>query len=115
MAAKKSGALAGLIGKVSTQGRTVEYGGATILVAPLLSVGEARRLDAVRQRAGTDDQSFIDELVSLFIARAKDPETGEPFASESERKQVTEEIPMDLLLKVLQAASGMDPAATAKN
>lgn len=115
MAAKKQSKLAGLIGQVATQGRTIEYGGATILVAPLLSVGEARRLDAIRRGNGETDSAFVDELVTLFIERAKDADTREPYATGAERDDVANQIPVELLLKVLQAASGIDPAATAKN
>lgn len=115
MAAKKSTKLAGLVGKFSSQGRTIEYGGAKILVAPLLSVGEARKLEASRRLAGDNESDWLDAMVTVFIERAKDPETKEPFATPGEREQVADTVPLELLLKVLQAASGVDPQAAAKN
>ena len=116
MAQRKTSKLTGLIGQASQQGPTIEYAGVSILVAPPLSVAEILRMDRVRQSKDDDGgAAFLGELVTLFIQRAKDPETREPFAKADEREMVENEIPFDLLLEVLRCVSPKAPQEAAKN
>lgn len=117
MAAKKpSAAFRGLLDSIGNAGGTViEYGDARIRVRNI-SMGEARRIDAVRREAEeSGDESFSEELLTVFIRCARDPETGEPFATEADRDTIRDSIPAELILRVFQAAAVPDIGKTAKN
>lgn len=117
MASKKGSAAFGrLLTSISTGGGTViEYGDAKIKVRNI-SMGEARRIDSVRKAAEeAGDDSFAEELLTVFIQCAMDAETGEPWATEADRDGIRASVPSELILRVFQAAAVPDIGKTTKN
>ena len=117
MATKKGSAAFGrLLTSISTGGGTViEYGEAKIKVRNI-SMGEARRIDAVRKASEeAGDESFAEELLTVFINCAIDAETGEQWATEADRDGIRESVPSELILRVFQAAAVPDIGKTTKN
>ena len=101
---------------IGNAGKVVEYGGARIMVSPL-SVGESRRVEALRLSVADEggNDAFMDAIVGVFIKCAKDPDTGEPYATEAERAEIYDNVPTELVLRVLQASVSIDVQGAAKN
>lgn len=117
MAKRSNPAFAGFLAKAHAGGTVIEYGEAKIKVRNM-SVGESQRLDKIRKAAegkDGDPDAFTEELISVFIRYACDPETGEPFATEADRDEVRDNVPSGLIFRVFQAAATPDIKAAVKN
>lgn len=113
---KRDGFGSKFIGALAKYGKTLEFDGFTVLVRPA-SVARAREFQKAQKafHADGDDDKLNDVVIGAFIEYCCDPETGEPAFTKGDKQTVMDSVPMPVILKVVQAAVGVDAEQAAKN
>ena len=105
-----------LLGGFAKFGTTLEFGDVKILVrSASVKTAQAFQAAQVAFRDKADSDALNDQVIEVFMGHACDPDTGELAFGPEDRDAVVASIPMPVVLKVVQAAVGIDVEAAAKN